>query len=283
MWQHAKGELVWSGRPLIMGVVNVTPDSFSDGGRFLDAEVAASHALTLLGQGADLVDIGGESTRPGAAPVGVEEELRRVLPVIERVVRECPEAVISVDTSKGLVAREAVGRGAAIINDVSAGRWDSDMASAVVETGAGYVVMHARSRPQTMQEGVSYADVVEEVEGFLVNQLRLWGERGVAPCRLVVDPGIGFGKLVEHNLALIRAAPRLAELGRPVLWGLSRKSFIGKITGAAEVERLPGTLAAHGWAMAAAGRQALQIWRVHDVAETMQFLKIWQALEQGQM
>ncbi|GAB4245994.1 MAG: dihydropteroate synthase [Candidatus Methylacidiphilales bacterium] len=262
-----------------MGVVNVTPDSFSDGGRYLDHDQAVKHAVRLLDQGADVIDIGGESTRPGADPVPVDVELDRVLPVIERVLAVRPDALVSIDTTKAVVAREAVARGAVIINDVSAGRWDPEMPTVVAQSGAGYVIMHARSEPKTMQENVVYADVVGAVELFLQEQLQLWPSRGVCRNRLVLDPGIGFGKLVEHNLELIRAADRLGRLGRPVLWGLSRKSFIGKLTGAPETERLPGTLAAHAWLLAKTS--APQIWRVHDVAETVQFLKLWDALRTG--
>ncbi len=263
-----------------MGVVNVTPDSFSDGGCFLEPARAVDHAIRLLEEGADLIDVGGESTRPGAEPVRAAVEAARVLPVIERLIEARPEAVISIDTTKGAVAREAVARGAAIINDVSAGRWDREMLGAVLHSDAGYVVMHARAMPKTMQSGVTYGDVVEEVERFLEEQLQQWQERGVERERLVIDPGIGFGKLLEHNLALIRAAERFARLDRPVLWGLSRKSFVGKLTGAVERDRWPGTIAAHGWMLARTASP--QIWRVHDVAQTVQFLKVWQALDAAQ-
>ena len=215
--------------PLIMGVVNVTPDSFSDGGRFFDVSTALSHARELIAAGADVLDIGGESTRPGAESVGEEEELRRVVPVI-RALRERSEVLISIDTSKAAVAEQAMAAGADIINDVTALLGDARMPGVALQSGAGVVLMHMQGNPRTMQKAPHYEDVVGEVAEFLRQRMGAVLRFGMAAESVAIDPGIGFGKTLSHNLALLRAVPRFAEMGRPVLIGVSRKSFLGKLS-----------------------------------------------------
>ena len=246
-----------------MGVVNVTPDSFSDGGRYPTEGTAVAHALRLRQEGADLVDVGGESTRPGAAPVTAEEEARRVLPVVRRLV--AADVPVSVDTMKASVAAEALAAGAHVVNDVSAGR-DPGMFRVVAGAGAGLVLMHMQGDPATMQSHPTYQDVVKEVASFLVERARAAEAAGVARDAIVLDPGIGFGKTLEHNLALLRGLPELCRLGYPVLVGASRKGFIGHLTKEGDhlpspQDRLEGTLGAH---VAAAARGA-SLLRVHDV------------------
>jgi len=215
-------------RPRIMGVVNVTPDSFSDGGNFLDARAAIEHGLQLIEQGADLIDVGGESTRPGAAPVSVDEELGRVVPVVEALA--AAGALVSIDTAKASVAGGAVTAGAVVVNDVTA-LGDPDMAAVVSRHQVGVVLMHMQGTPQTMQTEPRYGDVVGEVSGFLVERAAEAEAAGVERTSIAIDPGIGFGKTVEHNLVLLRDLGELADLGYPLLVGTSRKSFLGKITG----------------------------------------------------
>lgn len=261
--------------PLIMGIVNVTPDSFSDGGAFFDAEAAIAHGLRLAEEGADILDIGGESTRPGADPVDLDEELRRVLPVIEGLAGRT-DAVLSIDTRKAAVMTAALDAGAEIINDVSALRHDPDALATAAATQAPIVLMHARGAPKTMQDDPRYEDVVGEVAAFFEARIAACAEAGIPRARLILDPGVGFGKRLEHNLALIRATPRFRALGCPVLVGASRKSFIGMLeeTVGAPVSkadrRLGGSIAA-ALAGAAAGAAIL---RVHDVAETRQALLV---------
>jgi dihydropteroate synthase len=256
-------------RPLVMGIVNVTPDSFSDGGEFGAPQAAIARARELLEQGAAVVDVGGESTRPGAAYVSEAEELARVLPVVEAV---APEGPVSVDTRKAAVARTCAQAGAAMINDISAGRDDPAVAAVCAEFGLPYVVMHMKGTPVDMQREPTYEDVVGEVRDFLAARAE-WAEaQGVR--QVVVDPGIGFGKTLEHNLALINNIPALGDLGYPVMVGHSRKSFIGKLTGAEVDGRLAGSLAA---ALVAARRGA-HILRVHDVAATAQALAVASAV-----
>jgi dihydropteroate synthase len=272
-----------------MGIVNVTPDSFSDGGLFLDTDAAVAHARDLIDEGADIVDVGGESTRPGAEPVAADEELRRVVPVIEGIAAgDAGAARISIDTSKAVVARAALRAGASIVNDVSALRADPDMAGALAEAGCECVLMHMLGEPRTMQSGVGgprYNDVVDDVRAFLEDRLAHAVRAGIREERIVLDPGIGFGKTVAHNLELLRRLDELVALGRPVLVGTSRKSFIGRIMAAdatalaggeeagrepaqaepAPVEpaqRLPGTIATNVLAYERGARW----FRVHEVA-----------------
>jgi len=255
-------ELNPDGRVLIMGILNVTPDSFSDGGRFLSPDAAVKRALIMEKEGADIIDVGGESSRPGAEPVPVEEELRRVIPVLERL-RGKLRIPISIDTTKAEVAEAALRAGASIVNDISALRFDPAMASVVAEFGAGLVLMHMLGTPKTMQQDPHYEDVVREVREFLAERALYAQSQGIPREAIAVDPGIGFGKTVEHNLELLRRLPELVELGFPVLVGPSRKSFIGAILGLGVEERLEGTLAA----CAVAVVRGADILRVHDVRE----------------
>ena len=268
--------LAFRDRPLVMGIVNVTPDSFSDGGRFADAGAAVAHGLALAAAGADILDVGGESTRPGAEPVPADEELRRVLPVVEALAGA--GHVVSIDTRKAAVARAAIAAGAAIVNDVSAGTHDPEMAQTVAGAGVPVVLMHTRGDPREMQRDPRYEDVVIEVRAWLEERIHVFTAAGVAAERIIVDPGIGFGKRVADNLALIRGLGALHGLGRPVMLGASRKSFIRALGGAeAAAGRLGGSLAA-----ALAGWQAgVQIVRVHDVAETMEALTVARAVATG--
>jgi dihydropteroate synthase len=256
-------------RPAVMGVLNVTPDSFSDGGLFLDPDAAVARARQLAGEGADLIDIGGESTRPGAEPVAEPEELDRVIPVIERLA-ETLEVPISIDTSKSTVARAALAAGASFVNDVTALAGDPGMAEVVAESGAQVCLMHMKGEPRTMQEDPRYDDVVSEVRAFLEQRLAFAVARGIPEQRIWLDPGIGFGKTLEHNLELIRRLGELVAIGRPVVVGASRKRFIGALTGRAEGERLAGSLAA---AVIALERGASML-RVHDVAATRDALLV---------
>jgi len=270
-WQCGRFSLPL-GMPLVMGVVNVTPDSFSDGGRFMDASSALAHARTLVAEGADILDVGGESTRPGAAEVSVDDELRRVLPVIEALsAGGCP---VSVDTVKPAVMRAAIAAGAAIVNDVS-GLRDAEALSLVAGSEVGVCVMHMQGTPRTMQRDPRYRDVVAEVHDFLAARVQALAAAGVARARIAIDPGIGFGKTLEHNLALLRALPALRELGCAVLVGLSRKSMLGAITGRGTGERLAASVAGALWCAA----KGADIIRAHDVRETCDALKVWQALQ----
>jgi dihydropteroate synthase len=249
--------------PLIMGVVNVTPDSFSDGGLFLDAGAAVEHGLRLASEGAHILDVGGESTRPGAEPVAEDEELRRVVPVIERLAQD-GEARLSIDTTKLAVARAAVRAGATLVNDVSALRFDPGMAELVAETGAGCCLMHMLGEPRTMQEDPRYDDVVSDVKAFLEERLAFAVSEGIEEERVWLDPGIGFGKTVEHNLELLRRLDEIVAIGRPVVVGTSRKSFLGKLAGGrSEGDRLPGTIATNVLAL----ERGATVFRVHDVAQ----------------
>lgn len=260
-------------RPRVMGIVNVTPDSFSDGGRHATVDAAVAHALRLAEEGADVLDVGGESTRPGAEDVPLEEELRRVIPVIERLARETA-LPISVDTSKPEVMRAAVDAGAGMINDVYALRRDGalDIAAAC---GVPVVLMHMQGEPRTMQEAPQYEDVVAEVHRFLAERIFAAEMAGIPKKRIVIDPGFGFGKTREHNLALLAQLARFGELGVPVLAGLSRKRTIGELTGrTTPAERVHGSVAA---ALIAAQRGA-RLLRVHDVAATVDALKVWDAV-----
>ncbi len=259
--------------PLVMGVLNVTPDSFSDGGIYLSAEAAHARALEMIAEGAALIDIGGESSRPGAEPVSEAEELSRVLPVIERL-RSESDIIISVDTTKSSVARAALDSGADMINDISAGLGNEDMIPLVAAQAAGYVLMHMKGTPQTMQARPEYIDVVGEVCDFLGRRLQVCREAGIDPERLVVDPGIGFGKTLKHNLALLNHFERFIELDCPVMIGASRKSFVSKLSGGATADRLGGSLASALEAV----RRGAKIVRAHDVAQTVQALRVQQAI-----
>jgi dihydropteroate synthase len=258
---------------LVMGIVNVTPDSFFDGGRFLDAPAAVAHALQLVEQGAEILDIGGESTRPGALPVSEAEELRRVMPVIEQLAGRV-KVPISVDTVKPGVARAALAAGASLVNDVAANRDDTAVWEAVAEARAGYVCTHMQGTPQTMQVNPFYTDVVREVGVFFSERIRRLNDCGVGREQIILDPGIGFGKAVAHNLQLLGAARKFTGLERPVLVGVSRKSFIGKLLGAELSARLPAALACACMAVAA----GVQMVRAHDVAETVQAIRMTEAI-----
>ena len=258
--------------PLIMGIVNVTPDSFSDGGKHATTASAVKHALYLVNSGADILDIGGESTRPGAEPVTQEEELKRVIPVIEKLAGKT-EAAISIDTQKPVVAKAALKAGASIINDIAANRENEAMWQLVAETKSGYIAMHMLGDPKTMQRNPRYADVLNDVEAFFYCQMDRWTDWGISLEQVVLDPGIGFGKTLEHNLALMKGLERLTSMERPLAMGTSRKSFIGELTGAGVNDRLPGSLAS----ACRAAQAGVAIIRTHDVEETTQALKIWAA------
>jgi len=259
-------------RPRVMGILNVTPDSFSDGGRFFDAARALDHARRMAADGADLIDIGGESTRPGAAPTALDDELARVIPLAATLAGE--GIAVSVDTRKPEVMRAAIAAGAAMINDVGALAAPGAL-EACAASDAGVCLMHMRGEPGTMQQAPAYDDVVAEVRAFLLGRAKACVAAGIAPSRIVLDPGFGFGKTLAHNLTLMRALPELAAAGYPVLAGLSRKRSLGELTGRGVDERLPASLAA---ALAAVARGAAIV-RVHDVRETVDALKVWLAVE----
>jgi len=252
-------------RVLIMGILNVTPDSFYDGGRYDAFDSAVQRGLEMAAEGADVLDIGGESTRPGALPIPVQQEIDRVVPVIETI-RAASPVTISIDTTKAAVAREALGVGASIVNDVSALRFDAEMPALTADSGAFVILMHMLGTPGTMQKDPVYDDVMADIRSFLAERIRAANEAGIPSERIIVDPGIGFGKTLEHNLAILRNVQRIAELGLPVLIGLSRKSFLGAIVDAPADERLTGTIAAN----AAAVLNGADILRVHDVKEGRQ-------------
>ena len=256
----------------LMGVVNVTPDSFSDGGLYLDPEAAIAHGRELAAAGAEILDVGGESTRPGAAPVDEAEELRRVVPVIRGL--GDLDCVISVDTSKAAVAAAALDAGATIVNDVTALRGDPEMAALCAERGCGVVLMHMRGEPRTMQDDPRYGDVVADVKAFLGERMKAAIAAGVDEEKVWLDPGIGFGKTLAHNAELLRRLGELRELGRPLVVGTSRKSFIGRIDGSGAGERLGGTIASSVLAAA----EGADVLRVHDVAEMQQALAVTMAI-----
>jgi dihydropteroate synthase len=263
-------------RPLVMGVLNITPDSFADGGVFLDVRDAADRVRQMLGEGADIVDIGGESTRPGASPTAETDELARVIPLLEKIRVSCDArgVPISVDTRKPTVMRAAIDAGASMINDINALR-ASGAVEAVSEGGAAVCLMHMRGEPATMQKSIAYDDVVADVAAFLAERAAACVAAGIGRDRIVLDPGFGFGKTVEHNLALLRRLAEIAALGYPLLAGLSRKSTIGILTGRDVDDRMAGSVAA---ALAATARGA-SIVRVHDVRETVDALKVWRAVQ----
>jgi dihydropteroate synthase len=258
---------------LVMGIVNVTPDSFSDGGQFLDPEKAVARALQLVEQGAEILDIGGESTRPGAIPVSEAEELRRVIPVIGRLVSRV-KVPVSIDTIKPAVAKAALTAGASVVNDVAANRGDDTMWRVVAEAQAGYICMHMQGTPQTMQGNPVYEDVVREVGDFFRERLQRLSDSGVKPEQVVLDAGIGFGKTLEHNLQLLAGLRGFTKLQRPMLLGVSRKSFIGKLGGAELSERLPASLAC----ACAAVAEGAHLIRAHDVKETVQAVRMTEAI-----
>ena len=261
-------------RALVMGIVNVTPDSFSDGGQYLNPKGAIDHALELAEQGADILDIGGESTRPGAETVPEEEELRRVLPVMEGLAGKT-NIPISIDTQKPSVARAAIHAGALIVNDIAANRSDPEMCEIVAQTGVGYVLMHMQGTPQTMHLAPKYTDVIAEVSAFFEERLRRLEKYGVPPERVVLDPGIGFGKTVQHNLQLLAGLERFRIHQRPLLLGVSRKSFIGKLVGGEVRNRTAGSLACELWAVL----NGVQLIRTHDVAATVQAVRMVEEIQ----
>ena len=274
IWKTSRYSFDLTQRGLIMGVLNVTPDSFSDGGRFLEASAAVERAREMEAEGADIIDIGGESTRPGAMAIPADEEMRRVLPVIHAV-RGAVGCAISVDTMKAEVARAAMEAGADIINDVSGLQADPDMAAAAAGTGAGLVLMHMQGSPQTMQKHPAYADVVQEIQASLRHSMELALRAGAAAESIALDPGIGFGKTLEHNLTILREPAVFSLDGRPVLLGVSRKSFISRLLG-------PMDPAARKWPTVAltsmAREQGARIFRVHDVKDNRQALRMTEAI-----
>jgi dihydropteroate synthase len=278
-WHLRDRILTWCWRPLVMGIVNVTPDSFSDGGQHATTESAMAHGLQLIQDGADLLDIGGESTRPGAEPVPLEEELRRVVSVIAGLAAQT-KVPLSVDTSKAEVARRCLEAGAQIINDVTALTGDGDMKEVVRQQSCGVILMHMQGTPATMQQAPQYGDVVAEVGQFFAERLKSAGAIGIAHERVVLDPGIGFGKKGRHNLELLARLAEFQNLGRPVCLGVSRKAFIGQLLQRPVDQRLAGSLAA---LLFAQSQGAVQIVRVHDVRETRDAVEIFAAIkEQGE-
>lgn len=271
VWRHRTGELVLD-RTRVMGVLNVTPDSFSDGGLFFDADTAILRGLEMVEQGADLIDIGGESTRPRSDPVPAEEEWRRVGRVFETLTRKV-DAPLSIDTMKPEVARKAVQAGASIVNDVS-GMRDPAMIRAVADTKSGVVAMHMLGNPKTMQEHPEYKDVVGEVKAFLADRIQALERAGVPSDAIAIDPGVGFGKSLDHNLALMRELGALVAMEHPVVVGLSRKSFIGLLGAGEKGERLPGSIAAAALAVS----RGAHVVRAHDVAETVRAMRVVDAL-----
>jgi len=273
VWRIGDRAFDCSERTLVMGILNVTPDSFSDGGRFFTPVYATRHAVQMAADGADVIDVGGESTRPGSDPVSVSEEIDRVVPVIARLLEEAPGVAVSVDTRKAEVAEAALDAGATIVNDVSGGA-DPAMFDLVRERDAALVLMHMRGEPKTMQEAPHYEDVVAEVHGYLRERVEAAVFAGIGPERLAIDPGIGFGKDLDHNLTLMHHIDALLDLGRPVLVGPSRKRFIGAILDLPEDQRDEGTAGAVAW-MVARGVHAV---RVHDVKTIVRAVRVIDAI-----
>jgi dihydropteroate synthase len=273
-WHVRDRILDLSGRPLVMGILNVTPDSFSDGGRFTGVDAAVAHGLQLIHDGADLLDIGGESSRPGAIPVPVEEELHRVVPVVERLAAQSP-VPLSIDTYKAEVARQCLEAGAQIINDITALAGDPAMQTVVRAAPAGVVLMHMQGTPATMQLNPHYGDAVEDIARFFEARLRNLNDLGIPPEWIVLDPGIGFGKTAQHNLELLARLGEFQVLSRPVCLGVSRKGFLGKTLQRPVEQRLAGSLAAAAYALC---HGAVQVLRVHDVAETRDVVTVFQAI-----
>jgi dihydropteroate synthase len=264
--------------PVLVGVLNVTPDSFSDGGDFLNPGKAASRAAAMLDEGAEIIDVGGESTRPGSDPVPQEEEVRRVVPVIQKILAERPDAIVSIDTYRAATAEAALEAGACIVNDVTALRGDPRMAALAADAGCPMILMHMLGEPKTMQRDPRYDDVVREVRDFLARRAEQAIVAGVEPENIILDPGIGFGKTLEHNLALLRRLDSLVELGFPVLFGASRKRFIGRITGVEDARgRVSGTVAANVLAY----ERGATFFRVHDVRPNREALAVAEAVHSG--
>lgn len=274
LYRFGSFEYDFSTRTYIVGILNVTPDSFSDGGRFLNREAAIEHALRMVDEGADIIDIGGESTRPGSDPISVDEELRRVLPVIEGL-RGKINIPISIDTYKAPVARRALEAGATIINDISGLRFDPELVDVAAELGASVIIMHMQGTPKTMQENPTYNDVVTEIKSFLNERARIAESHGIR--QIIVDPGIGFGKKLEHNLEIFRRLNELTELGYPVLVGPSRKSFIGMLLNLPVDSRLEGTATA----VAASILNGAHLIRVHDVQAMKRVSVVADAIKRG--
>lgn len=266
-------------RVLVMGILNVTPDSFSDGGKFIDSDKSAARAAEMVAEGADIIDIGGESTRPGALPVESKEQIRRLIPTIEKITAMKLPAVLSVDTTSSKVAEAALDAGVYIINDVSAGRDDARILPLAATRSCPIILMHMLGKPRTMQNNPVYSDVVTEVKDFLKDRVEVAKEAGIKEEHILIDPGIGFGKTAEHDLALLRGLKTFSVLARPVVVGVSRKKFIGKITGEAEPEgRVFGTAGAVAWAITNGGA----IVRVHDVRAMSQVVRMIEAIEAGE-
>jgi dihydropteroate synthase len=279
LFKFKNRSLLCDGKTYIVGIVNVTPDSFSDGARYLSSCSAVEHCLELLDSGADIIDIGGESTRPGAETVSAEEELRRILPVICEIRKLREEVVISVDTMKSKVAEEALSAGADIVNDVSALRNSQDMAKVIASHGAGVILMHMRGNPKTMQSDLNYDDLIGEINSFLSDSIKNAVKAGINVENTVVDPGIGFGKSPEQNIRIISEIEKFRENGRPILAGPSRKAFIGNILGGVPTgERAWGTAGA----VAYLAMKKTDFIRVHDVKEMSQMLRVLNEMEKGQ-
>jgi dihydropteroate synthase len=276
LWRVAERVIDCSARTHVMGVINVTPDSFSDGGRFFDPEVAVAAGISMAGEGADFLDVGGESTRPGSEPVPPSDEIDRVVPVIKRLVGEV-DIPISVDTRKAEVARVALDAGASIVNDVTAGS-DPEMFEVVREAGAGMVLMHMRGDPKTMQQLTDYDDVVAEVRAYLADRVEAAVTAGIERERLAVDPGLGFAKTAEHSLLLMKEIGALLDIGRPLVVGPSRKSFIGKVLGTEVDDRLEGTAGAVAWLAS----QGAHVVRVHDVKEMVRVTRVVDAIRHAE-
>ncbi|MFO0865681.1 MAG: dihydropteroate synthase [Gemmataceae bacterium] len=275
LWNIRGQTLDLSERALVMGIVNVTPDSFSDGGRWSDAKAAIDHALALVAEGSDLLDIGGESTRPGSDPVSADEEIRRVLSVVEGLAKQTP-VPLSIDTMKAEVARRCLDVGAHIINDVTALTGDPYMADVVRKYDAGAVLMHMQGTPKDMQENPRYDDVIGTISNYFGERLKTLEKQGIAPGKLALDPGIGFGKTFEHNMEILACLDDFARHERPVLLGVSRKGFLGQITGRPRNERAVATAAIGGWALA---RGTARIFRVHDVGAMRDVVRVAAAME----
>lgn len=276
IWRTNRREFDLRERGAIMGILNVTPDSFSDGGRYIDSDAAVAEGLRMVEEGAEIIDVGGESTRPGAAEVSVEEEIRRVVPVIEKL-RKSADTAISIDTSKADVARAALEVGAEIINDVTALRGDGAMAEIAARTKAGVVLMHMRGTPRTMQKNTSYANVVAEVANYLADRVQAAAAAGLAEECLAVDPGIGFGKTVEQNWALVDAVRIFASIGRPVMLGVSRKSFLKEAAGddMGRRDEVTARLTALGYSLGA------RIFRVHEIPGNLATLRAAERMDRG--
>jgi dihydropteroate synthase len=273
VWRVGERAFDCSERTFVMGILNVTPDSFSEDGRYFDPDEAVRHAAQMVADGAEVVDVGGESTRPGSDPVPLDEEIRRVLPVIERIVEQDPDVAISIDTRKAEVADRALAAGATIVNDVSAGG-DPGMFEVVHKHDAAIVLMHMKGEPKTMQESSEYEDVVGEVHEFLRERIEAAEFAGIDAERIAIDPGIGFGKNLEHNLELMRGIDVFLDLGRPLLVGPSRKRFIGAILDVPEDERVEGTIGAVAWLVS----RGAHVVRVHDVREVVRAVRVIDAI-----